>query len=56
MEKIDKFNSNYPDVGIPLKSLNNSIKERMTKSDQTEHGLFVDKRLVDLLGNKDYMD
>ena len=56
MDRIDKFNNNYPDVRIPLKSLNSSIKERMNKSDASEHGLFVDKRLTNLLNNKDYLD
>ena len=56
MDRIDKFNSNYPDVSIPLKSLNDSIKERMKKSDQSEHGLFIDKRLRGLLGDNDYLD
>jgi len=56
MDKIDTFNSNYPDVSIPLKSLNDSIKERMKKSEQSEHGLFIDKRLRGLLGDNDYLD
>ena len=48
-ERIDKFNAKHPSVWIPAKTLTTSIKERMTKSAQTEHGLYIDKRLRGVL-------
>jgi hypothetical protein len=48
-ERIDKFNAKHPSVWIPAKTLTISIKERMTKSAQTEHGLYIDKRLRGVL-------
>jgi len=48
-ERIEKFNTKHPSVWIPAKSLTTSIKERMTKSAQTEHGLYIDKRLRGVL-------
>ena len=48
-ERIDKFNTKHPSVWIPAKTLTTSIKERMTKSAQTEHGLYIDKRLRGVL-------
>jgi hypothetical protein len=48
-ERIEKFNTKHPSVGIPAKTLTTSIKERMTKSAQTEHGLYIDKRLRGVL-------
>jgi hypothetical protein len=54
LDKIDKFNGNYPDVNIPMKSLNESVKERLKKSDQTEHGLYLDKKLRNVLDKYSY--
>ena len=55
MEKISKFNSKHPSVAIPFKSIRKSIKERITKSTMTEHGLYVDKRMRGLL-DETYLD
>lgn len=54
LDKIDRFNNNYPDVDIPIKSLNESVKERLKKSDQTDHGLYLDKKLRDVLDKYSY--
>ena len=48
-ERIEKFNTKHPSVWIPAKTLTTSIKERMTKSAQTENGLYIDKRLRGVL-------
>lgn len=48
-ERIDKFNTKHPSVWIPAKTLTKSIKERITKSAQTENGLYIDKRLRGVL-------
>lgn len=49
LEKIFKYNDEHPTTAIPASSLNRSIKDRMQKSSQAEHGLIVDKRLMNLL-------
>ena len=49
LEKIFKYNDEHPTTAIPAASLNRSLKERMQKSSQAEHGLIVDKRLMNLL-------
>ena len=56
LEKIFEFNAKHPSVAIPAESLNKSIKERFTKSAQTEHGLFIDKRMRGLLAGDSYLD
>ena len=56
LEKIFEFNAKHPSVAIPAESLNKSIKERFTKSAQTEHGLYIDKRMRGVLGNESYLD
>jgi hypothetical protein len=56
LEKIFEFNANNPSVAIPAESLTKSIKERFTKSAQTEHGLFIDKRMRGLLAGESYLD
>jgi len=56
LEKIFEFNANNPSVAIPAESLNKSIKERFTKSAQTQHGLFIDKRMRGLLAGDSYLD
>ena len=56
LEKIFEFNAKHPSVAIPAESLNKSIKERFTKSAQTEYGLFVDKRMRGLLAGESYLD
>lgn len=54
LKKIMEFNEKYPSVGIPAASLSRSIQERMKKSAQTDHGLYIDPRLRHLL-NETYM-
>jgi hypothetical protein len=56
LEKIFEFNAKHPSVAIPAESLNKSIKERFTKSAQTEHGLFIDKRMRGVLAGESYLD
>jgi hypothetical protein len=56
LDKIMEFNEKYPSVRIPMSSLTRSIKERMEKSSQTDHGLFIDPRLREQLLNETYMD
>lgn len=54
LDKIDEFNDEHPSVQIPMASLTRSVKERLKKSTQTDHGLYVDKRLRDTLDRYDY--
>jgi hypothetical protein len=56
LERIFEFNAKHPSVAIPAESLTKSIKERFTKSAQTEHGLYIDKRLRGVLGGASYLD
>jgi len=56
LEKIFEFNAKHPSVAIPAESLNKSIKERFTKSAQTQHGLFIDKRMRGVLAGGSYLD
>jgi hypothetical protein len=56
LEKIFEFNSKHPSVAIPADSLNRSIKERFTKSAQTDHGLYIDKRMRGVLAGESYLD
>ena len=53
-DKIDEFNDKHPSLDIPSKSLTSTIKERMKKSAETEHGLYIDKKLRDVLDSHDY--
>jgi hypothetical protein len=55
-ENIDKFNTKYPSVFIPAESLTKSIEGRFKKSSQTDHGLYVDPKLLGVLGNHTYLD
>lgn len=55
IDKIVEFNGKHPTMRIPVKSLIRSINDRMEKSAQTDHGLYVDPRLRQLL-NETYMD
>jgi hypothetical protein len=55
-ENIDKFNTKYPSVFIPAESLTKSIEGRFKKSSQTDHGLYVDPKLMGILGNHTYLD
>lgn len=54
LDKIDRFNDNYPDVRIPMSSINDSVRERMKKSSQTDHGLYLDKKLRNVLDKYSY--
>jgi predicted ester cyclase len=54
MEKIDRFNNNYPAARIPMDSLNDSVRERLKKSSQTDHGLYLDKKLRGVLDKYSY--
>ena len=56
LNKIFEFNAKHPSVAIPAESLNKSIKERFTKSAQTDHGLYIDKRMRGLLASGSYLD
>jgi hypothetical protein len=56
LDKIDEFNDKYPDVEIPMKALEKSMKSREKKEEQMEHGLYLDPRLVDLLSRRDYLN
>jgi len=56
LDKIDEFNDKYPDKEIPMKALLKSMKSREKKLEQTEHGLYLDPRLVDLLSRRDYLN
>ena len=53
-DKIDKFNEEHPSLDIPMESLTSTIKERMRKSSETEHGLYIDKKLRGVLDSHDY--
>lgn len=55
LEKIVKFNEKHPGVAIPADSIVRSIKERVTKSAITDHGLYLDKRMRGLL-DESYLD
>jgi hypothetical protein len=54
LDKIFEFNDKHPTVAIPADSINVSIKERLTKSAMTEHGLYIDKRLEGVLNRYSY--
>jgi hypothetical protein len=56
LNKIFEFNAKNPSVAIPADSLNRSIKERFTKSAQTDHGLYIDKRMRGVLSGESYLD
>ena len=52
--KIIEFNGQHPSVAIAADSLTRSIKQRLQKSTQAQHGLILDKRMMYLL-NDDYV-
>jgi hypothetical protein len=49
-EKIDKFNAKHPYKPISRKTIKASIKNRLKKSSETDHGLYLDKALRATLG------
>jgi hypothetical protein len=55
LNKIEKFNDKYPSKRIRMKTLRDSMRARTKKENQTEHGLYIDPRLVDLLSRRDYL-
>ena len=55
LEKIYKFNDKHSSVAIPADSIVRSILDRMKKSAQTDHGLYIDKKMRGVLGGTDYM-
>jgi hypothetical protein len=55
-DKIDKFNSKNPTVFIPADSMSKSITERLKKSSQTDHGLYIDPKLESVLRKHTYLD
>jgi hypothetical protein len=56
LDKIDKFNDKYPSKEIPMRALRKSLKSHVDKENKTEHGLYLDPRLVDLLSRRDYLN
>jgi hypothetical protein len=56
LNKIDKFNSKHPSVYIPSDAIVKSIDGRMKKMAETEHGLYLDKRMRGVLGGNNYLD
>ena len=54
--KIDKFNTKHPSVFIPSDAIIKSIDGRMKKMAETEHGLYLDKRMRGVLGGNNYLD
>jgi hypothetical protein len=55
LDKIEKFNDKYPSKQIRMKTLRDSMRAHNKKEGQTEHGLYIDPRLVDLLSRRDYL-
>lgn len=55
-EKINKFNSKHSSVAIPAATIVRSIQDRYKKSAQTDHGLYIDKNMRNVLGGSNYMD
>ena len=55
LNKIEKFNDKYPSKRIRMKTLRDSMRARTKKENETEHGLYIDPRLADLLSRRDYL-
>ena len=53
-EKIMKFSSKHPAVAIDADTIIKSIEGKLEKSAQTDHGLYIDPKLMSLL-NQNYM-
>jgi hypothetical protein len=56
LDKIYKFNDKHSSVAIPADAIVKSILDRMNKSAQTDHGLYIDKKMANVLGGTNYMD
>jgi hypothetical protein len=54
-DKIMEFNQKHASVAIPAKSIISSIKNRVKKSVQTDHGMYIDPRLRAQLSQQDYL-
>lgn len=54
-DKIMEFNQKHASVAIPAKSIISSIKNRVKKSAQTDHGMYIDPRLRAQLAEQDYL-
>ena len=55
LEKIMKFNEKHPSVAIPSDSIIRSIEQRAKKSAMTDHGLYIDKRMLGMK-SESYLD
>jgi hypothetical protein len=55
-DNIDKFNSKHPSVSIAAGTLTKSIKGRLEKSSEMDHGLYLDKKLRGVLDSHSYID
>ena len=55
-DNIDKFNAKHPSVSIAAGTLTKSIKGRLEKSSEMDHGLYLDKKLRGVLDNHSYID
>ena len=53
-DKIMKFSAKHPSVAIDADTIVKSIEGKMEKSAQTDHGLYIDPKLMSLL-NQNYM-
>lgn len=54
-DKIMEFNQKHATVAIPADSIISSIKNRVKKSAQTDHGMYIDPRLRAQLSQQDYL-
>lgn len=55
LDKIMEFNDKHPSVAIPADSIVRSITNRAKKSAMTDHGLYIDKRMLHLK-DESYLD
>lgn len=55
LDKIMDFNRKHPSAAIPADSIVRSIANRVKKSAMTDHGLYVDKRMLGLK-DESYLD
>jgi len=53
-DKIMKFSAKHPSVAIDADTIVQSIEGKLEKSAQTDHGLYIDPKLMSLL-NQNYM-
>jgi hypothetical protein len=54
-DKIMDFNQKHPTVSIPAGSIISSIKNRIKKGVETDHGMYIDPRLRAQLSEQDYL-